>query len=1125
MSMNFSFKDSRQERIYRRLHLVGPGPATFYKDACSLMAMEPMLDTTTHLVGHLIREIESAIRAVLEPAVGQSDQKQAIETEPNTGHRRKILAILAGLNIKGDDSVAVAWLRLADKAEDYALSKLAHRNALARPRQVDDGFRSFWNEMELIIDLVLEKFETHYLEAHKLIDQLLSVKSPSRDDANKLKNKVPNNLVSLEYFFNKIDSSWLQNLRDEGFFTQPIEPEYNSEAGGFSLPVWPESRYLVRMASTNPEVVADIAAKIPDTTNGRIHSDLIDIALALPPDLSIQIVKKARLWLENRFQLLFPEKLGALMVHLATGGKTKEAIALAYDVLALSPEQNDMDKEKQDQAFSPSPEPKAYFNIWHYEQILDNYLPRFVELIGIEALILLCELLNTAICLTRRDKSANENEDFSFIWKGSIDEQHEENSHDFKELLISSIRDAAEHLMISNREEVIRLIDEQSFKVYKRLSLHLRRKWPEIDMEGTSRLISDYSVFNDYYLEVELRKLLHEIFNIMPEEVQQTYLAFIDKGPDYQKWADQVEARKGGKPNEDQINRFIRHWQYRKLYPIQEFLEGRYQRQYEKFVEEFGAIDETELRPYRMKVISGVTSPKSTTELRSLSIDEFIDFLSSWEPAESWEGPSKEGLCQNIKQIVLSDPNKFVPESERFQGLDPDYISAIIAGVEQAIMQGNAISWEHILNLCLWVVKQSNSRSSIKDSSKEVDEWRSTRSNIIGLISQGLSLRTHGIPYDMRAIVWDVLEPLSTDPEPTVEYESTYGGSNMDPTSLSINTIRGKAIHAVILYAIWVIRKEKEKSADKTLGLDEMPEVRNVLDFHLNTDYEKTLSIRSIYGEKFPALMAIDSQWASNNVIKIFPTDADLQELRNSAWDAYVNYGRFSLNVFELLREEYSLSIEQIGSPSDDASQLSNPKHQLAKHLMTLYWHDRLNFKEPGNFLERFFNNASDSVRSEAIRFIGSSLNEAERKVAPEIINRLKALWNHRMEVAVGKPIASSLEISQFGWWFISEQIDDLWSITQLIEVLKLTGEIEPDHLVIERLAVLSKTMSKDSLEALSLMIEGDREGWRIYGWREQARSIITDTLQDKAITTQEAARALVNKLCAHGFLDYGDLL
>jgi hypothetical protein len=45
--------DERQQRIF--------------VDACRLMKIEPSLETTTHLVGHCIREIESALRDLLVP--------------------------------------------------------------------------------------------------------------------------------------------------------------------------------------------------------------------------------------------------------------------------------------------------------------------------------------------------------------------------------------------------------------------------------------------------------------------------------------------------------------------------------------------------------------------------------------------------------------------------------------------------------------------------------------------------------------------------------------------------------------------------------------------------------------------------------------------------------------------------------------------------------------------------------------------------------------------------------------------------------------------------------------------------------------------------------------------------
>ena len=66
----FRLRDSRQVRIHHRLLLVSPGTASFYLDACRLMVTEPPFEATTHIVAHLLREIESSLRDVLESFMG-----------------------------------------------------------------------------------------------------------------------------------------------------------------------------------------------------------------------------------------------------------------------------------------------------------------------------------------------------------------------------------------------------------------------------------------------------------------------------------------------------------------------------------------------------------------------------------------------------------------------------------------------------------------------------------------------------------------------------------------------------------------------------------------------------------------------------------------------------------------------------------------------------------------------------------------------------------------------------------------------------------------------------------------------------------------------------------------------
>src|SRR5262249_15547414 len=125
----FKFGDPRQERIHRRLGLVGPGPAAFYRDACRIMSEANSLASTTHLVAHLLREIESSIRDVLETVAEKPKSKRS--------HREEIRAILSALEIEETDPVAKGWLNLPGQDNDYALHSRAHRDALSDPRTLD----------------------------------------------------------------------------------------------------------------------------------------------------------------------------------------------------------------------------------------------------------------------------------------------------------------------------------------------------------------------------------------------------------------------------------------------------------------------------------------------------------------------------------------------------------------------------------------------------------------------------------------------------------------------------------------------------------------------------------------------------------------------------------------------------------------------------------------------------------------------------------------------------------------------------------------------------------------------------------------------------------------------------
>src|SRR5699024_11480624 len=86
---DFQFTDPRHERIYKKLQFIGPGPAAFFEDALKIMFDNNyVLKSEVHLVSHIFREIESAVRDAIRRPEEKID-----------GHKNDINYILKKLDI------------------------------------------------------------------------------------------------------------------------------------------------------------------------------------------------------------------------------------------------------------------------------------------------------------------------------------------------------------------------------------------------------------------------------------------------------------------------------------------------------------------------------------------------------------------------------------------------------------------------------------------------------------------------------------------------------------------------------------------------------------------------------------------------------------------------------------------------------------------------------------------------------------------------------------------------------------------------------------------------------------------------------------------------------------------
>jgi hypothetical protein len=194
---------------------------------------------------------------------------------------------------------------------------------------------------------------------------------------------------------------------------------------------------------------------------------------------------------------------------------------------------------------------------------------------------------------------------------------------------------------------------------------------------------------------------------------------------------------------------------------------------------------------------------------------------------------------------------------------------------------------------------------------------------------------------------------------------------------------------------------------------------------------------------------------------------------------------------------------------------------------MVFYLRGKLSLNEPNGLLARFYTKANDALRGYALSFIGRSLHDRTVTVPREIIERLQILWERWLAAAQASipPVPHTAELAAFGWWFASAKFDDAWALNQLTEVLKLVSKVDADHQIVERLSLLAANMPRQVVECLRLMIEGDKEGWGILGWREHARTILRAAIQDTDAEVRQAAVDLIHRLGARGYFEFRDLL
>lgn len=1140
--------DPTQKRIYDRLNtLVGAGAATFYKDACRLMVIEPKFVATTHIVSHLLREIESALRSIIQPLTNKSHAKTGFfhqlfnffiritnRTQPNNSasHKNEIRIILSALEFQDSDPVTRAWLQIAG-----AFPRNAHRKNLSVARPIDDKFVEFWDKSEIVLDNVLDRLEANYTKIFDVIDQLANKQNPTKSDAQTISRNIPNNFIAHQRFFEKLSNpKWLPLLKAEGLFSEPPSPEYDEEQGGTRHMPWPEAIYLEKMAAIDLEakIVTGILKEVKDIDNSNAKSILLKAAANLPKENRLELIEKLKSWIKTehqffQFGLIDPS---TKVINKFLDEKEEDiAFQLAGILLEILPDKNW--KPAGEKIYAPHPEPRTRLEHWHYGEFLKKELQKLVDANPKKTFDLVCQLLADYLKFEHADREEKDHnyEDLSSIWRPAI-ESHEQNHDrdDIKNELVTAIRDIGKKLVEQNPSIIKSLymeLESKKWTIFRRIGLHLLSEFPDHSKDLVSQQLLNKELFDDTYFEHDYTSLMHKKFRTLSDEEQKIILGWIN---DTQKVNERIEESKKQAPIEPEKElRFKEVWQRDKLYHIKDDLSENWKKRYAELVKKYGEPDHPGFPFWSSGVWVGPTSDVTAQELADMDIDKLIDLLKNWQPKKEPHGfgPTKEGMGRELGSAIKLKPEKFKDTAEKFKGLDPTYVRAYIQTFYELAQNNGEVNWPEILDLCSWVLQQPR---VIPDRTGEImdqdPDWSWTRKTISSLISRGAN--SNVMPCQFREQVWKILEPLTHDPDPTPEDENKREENSDDAYTFAINCARGEAMNAVVEYALWVYRCiEKQPDGKEKLkdGFDVMSEVKSALEWHLSVQNDPSIAVRAVYGRFFPWLLLIDKKWTHDHLDMILPPGQFDDRLYAAAWNTLMLYVPAYNDPFEVLKERYREAIDNLGKVDKSKRRFTDRDERLAEHLILFYIREKINLSDL--LLINFFNKASDELRAHALGFVGRSLKSDNQPINTKILERLRALWENRIAEAKKSSDKSeySKEMAAFGWWFASGKFDDKWSCNQYLEALEIGKGSHSDHFAIERLLEIVKTYPTEAVKILGKIALSDQPGWIVLGNKEEVNSILSGALGSSDTTAKEEAGQLVNRLVAKGYTEFNLLL
>ncbi len=967
-----------------------------------------------------------------------------------------------------------------------------------------------------------------------------SWKKPTDELVNKALTSITK-VTACKYFFSRLENPlWLRPLAERGRFKYPPKTQ-RFDDGTVIYPYWHEIRYLKNVCTDLPNEVIDLVVNLPKVDNPVVYDGILDIALQLPGEDSVELKDKIFEYIEMDYQLQ-KHKFANVLTHWTKENQTSDALELAKVLIKFAPDPKSEEKRKKRENANDWHDlggtylqPKPKFDHWEYSIIISKGILPLAEKEPFKVACLLIDTTMEMIFLRTHKENHDNAVDFSDVWCTRLYAQDNEHE-DPEEILVHTLTNSCEMVFEKGDNNVAvldRVLRKKPWPIFNRLRQHLYGQFPNEQTKPWIReLILTHKGFGLREHHFEFQQMIrhacdHFKDTLLTEDERANIFDLILDGPSKENYRHWVESWLGEHLTEKRFQERQQRFHRMQLRPFESVLFGKYKTCFKKLQDRFNKpIYDEDYPPFKTKVRSGGVSeqsPRTPEDLSHLMDKELLDFINEWEKdEESYENKSFvstniEALAHAFQTIfnesIIPDPNRLKFWMKNREQIErPIYVRMMIYAMEAQVKEKNFDLLKEWLTFCEWVLLHPDGEHNTDylqgDESRENQNWTNSRRAVGDFISVCLA-KDVDVPVSTRKQIAKLLNILCTQFDWNLDESRASGVNCNDPLTIAINNTRSRALESLIKFGLWLQRHQPTC---------EVPEVTTILEnrFSSETEYTLTTPEYAILGKYFLSIYRLNEKWAIDYKADFFPQAESKRQEWAAAFSSFVLFNPAVKEIFDLLKDDFDFALRHLSNINKHDDLIArHPIDVIGERLFNYYLWEMFPLKGQKSLLEQFYKKTDNKREHWAIVFkdIGNRLMSTGDDLEHSMKNRTKIFFKWRLNQE------EKTELRYFTYWFQAKCLEAKWrlkSYSKVIDVCKAEDyEVENWEIYLKELCQMLPKHTAAVVECFSKLTAGIQNK-NIYIQTEEAKTILTAGLNNTdTIVIENAKRALDNLLRA----------